>query len=56
MELKPYYCRIINNIYKAEDFINIMINVENLEWIFEQEKYQKRRMLKNGVKTPNKLL
>ena len=44
MNLEWYYYRLVNNINKAEDLYNIMFNVENLLWIFEVEKYQKRRL------------
>lgn len=50
MNLKPYYYRIVNNIYKATTPYEILSNADNLQWIFEVEKYQKRGK-KNGIKT-----
>ena len=52
MDLRPYYYRIVNNIYKAESPYEILSNIDNLKYINEIYLYKnKKRLKKNGIKT-----
>ena len=52
---RQYYLRIIRNIRNTDNPFEILKNVDNLNWILEKEKFEKRKISKQMTNSLKRL-